>query len=109
MGHARTREKRRSPRIATSTGIWVSWQVDDGPRSVSRVRDLSLGGAFVSTDTPPPSGTAVKLLFALPEGELRIDGVVCYSKLKAGMGIEFKRMSAVASARLQELLRRLKT
>ncbi len=108
MSHARSREKRRSPRIATSTGIWVSWQAD-GPRSVSRVRDLSAGGAFISTDVPAPSGATVKLLFALAEGEVRIDGVVRYSDPRTGMGVEFNHMSAVASARLQELLRRLHT
>lgn len=108
MSQTRTREKRRSPRVPTSTGIWVSWQTD-GPRSVCRVRDLSLGGAFVSTDSPAPSGSAVKLLFALPEGEVRIDSIVRYSEPKSGMGVEFKRMSAVARTRLQELLRRLKT
>jgi PilZ domain len=108
MSHARSREKRRSPRIATSTGIWVSWQAD-GPRSVSRVRDLSAGGAFISTDVPAPSGATVKLLFALPEGEVRIDGLVRYSNPKTGMGVEFSRMTAVARTRLQELLRRLNT
>jgi hypothetical protein len=106
MSQPRKSEKRRSPRIPTSSGIWVSWR-SDGPRSVSRVRDLSAGGAFVATDSPAPSGATVKLLFAVPEGELHIDSVVRYSTPKAGMGVEFKRMSAVARARLDELLRRL--
>jgi hypothetical protein len=106
MNQPRSREKRRSPRVATSTGIWVSWKAG-GPSSVSRVRDLSAGGVFISTDAPAASGANIKLLFALPEGELRIDSVVRYSDPKFGMGVEFKRMSAAARARLQELLRRL--
>jgi hypothetical protein len=107
MSEPRSREKRQSPRVSTSKGIWVSWKAEKGPATVSRVRDLSAGGALVAADTPAPIGAAIKLLFALPEGELRFDSVVRYSDPKLGMGVEFKRMSATARARLQELLRRL--
>lgn len=100
------RENRRSTRIAVSKGMWVSWQ-SDGPRNVSRVRDLSLGGAFISTDQPLPVGAALQLLFALPEGEMRIHGIVRYSDGHKGMGVEFTKMGAADRARLQELLRRL--
>jgi PilZ domain len=106
MNEPRSREKRRSPRVSTSKGIWVSWKTEGGPATVSRVRDLSAGGALIAADTPAPVGAAIKLLFALPEGELRFDSVVRYSDSKR-MGVEFKRMSATARARLQELLRRL--
>jgi hypothetical protein len=106
MKPAQTKESRRSARIEVSKGIWVSWQTT-GPRSVSRVRDLSAGGVFVSTPTPAPVGAALKLLFALPEGEVRIQGVVRYADPKRGMGVEFTRMGAGDRARLQELLRRL--
>lgn len=99
-------DNRRSPRVATSQGVWVSWQAN-GPRTVSRVRDLSTGGVFVSTPVPVPVGTAVKLLFSLPEGEMRIQGTVRYSEPKKGMGVEFTRMGAGDRARLDELLRRL--
>jgi hypothetical protein len=106
MRPAQIKENRRNARIEVSKGIWVSWQTD-GPRNVSRVRDLSAGGVFVSTPTPAPVGAAVKLLFALPEGEVRIQGVVRYADPKRGMGVEFARMGAGDRARLQELLRRL--
>lgn len=106
MAAARTKENRRNPRIEVSKGIWVSWQTD-GPRNVSRVSDLSAGGVFVSTLTPAPVGTAIKLLFALPEGEVRVQGVVRYADPKRGMGVEFARMGSGDRARLQELLRRL--
>ena len=101
-----TRENRKSARIAVSKGVWVAWQVG-GLRNVSRVRDLSIGGVFISTHTPVPGGTAIELLFALPEGETRIHGVVRYADPNKGIGVEFTRMGAGDRARLQELLRRL--
>jgi len=101
-----TRENRRNPRTTTSKGIWVSWQAD-GHRVVSRVRDVSTGGVFVSTHTPAPVGATVTLLFSLPEGETRMEGIVRYENAKTGMGIEFTRMGMGDKARLRELLRRL--
>ncbi|HUA00154.1 MAG TPA: PilZ domain-containing protein [Candidatus Aquilonibacter sp.] len=106
MTSTRTRENRRNPRTEVAKGIWVSWQTT-GAKTVSRVRDLSIGGVFVSTTAPPAVGAAVKLLFALPEGEVRIEGIVRYADAKKGMGIEFVRMGAADGARFRELLRRL--
>lgn len=106
MTSVRTRENRRNPRTEVSKGIWVSWQTTGG-RTVSRVRDVSVGGVFVCTPSPPPVGTTVKLLFALPEGEVRVEGIVRYAATKKGMGVEFVRMSTGDSARFRELLRRL--
>lgn len=108
MTSTRTRENRRNPRTEVSKGIWVSWQTAGANASnVSRVRDLSIGGVFVSTQAPPPVGTTVKLLFALPEGEVRVEGIVRYADSKKGMGVEFKRMGTGDGARFRELLRRL--
>ena len=101
-----SRENRRAPRVATSQGIWVAWTAN-GPRNVCRVRDLSAGGVFVSTLKPPAVGTVIQLLFVLPEGEMRIDGIVRYADTEKGMGVEFTRMGTADRARLQELLRRL--
>jgi len=106
MTGARSRENRRSARIAVSQGLWVSWHAS-GPSNISRVRDLSAGGVFISTATPVPVGTEVQLLFALPEGEMHIHGIVRYANADKGLGVEFTRMGEADRARLQELLRRL--
>jgi len=102
----RERENRRSPRVEVSKGIWVAWRTDGSP-SVSRVRDLSAGGVFISTSSPLSTGSSVQLLFSLPEGEVRVEGIVRYSSSGAGMGVEFVRMGTADRARLQELIRRL--
>jgi PilZ domain len=100
------KENRRTARVAVSKGVWVAWQAG-GPRNVSRVRDLSEGGVFISTALSVPIGAEVELLFALPEGEARIHGLVRYADGKNGIGVEFTRMGTVDRARFQELLRRL--
>jgi uncharacterized protein (TIGR02266 family) len=99
-------ENRRTPRVETSKGIWVAWRTDGSP-SVSRVRDLSLGGVFITTRTPLEQGSSIHLLFSLPEGEMRIEGTVRYSNKTDGMGVEFTQMGSADRARLQELIRRL--
>jgi hypothetical protein len=110
MTRTRSKENRRSARITVSKGMWVSWHAS-GPRNasrnVSRVRDLSAGGVFISTATAVPVGTVLHLLFALPEGEMRMNGVVRYADTGKGIGVEFTRMGTADRARLQELLRRL--
>jgi hypothetical protein len=110
MTRTHSKENRRSARVAVSKGVWVSWHAS-GPRkvsrNVSRVRDLSAGGVFITTDTPVPMGTIVHMLFSLPEGEIRTDGVVRYEDAGKGNGVEFTHMGTADRARLQELLRRL--
>lgn len=100
------KENRKTARVSVTKGVWVAWQAG-GPRNISRVRDLSAGGVFISTPLEVPIGTAVEMLFALPEGEARVHGMVRYADAKNGIGVEFTKMGAGDRARLQELLRRL--
>lgn len=108
MTQKTTKENRRDVRITVSQGIWVAWNTD-GPRIISRVHDLSAGGVFVSTRDPVPVGTAIQMLFSLPEGEIRIQGIVRFSSKERGFGVEFTDMPASDRARLLELLKRLKS
>jgi len=107
MNRPAGKENRRTARIAVAKGLWVAWQAG-GPRHVSRVRDLSAGGVFIQTTVAVAIGTALELLFALPEGETRIEGVVRYADGKNGLGVEFTRMGNADRVRVEQLLRRLK-
>ncbi len=93
--------------MAVSQGIWVAWQLAKKQRNVSRVSDLSTGGVFIATSLTIAIGTNIEMLFALPEGEMRIHGVVRYAAAGKGVGVEFMKMGTGDRARLQELLRRL--
>lgn len=102
-----SKENRRNARIAISQGVWVAWQESKGARNVSRVRDVSAGGVFIATNVKVKVGAKLELLFALPEGETRVQAIVRYADPSKGIGVEFTDMGAGDRARLQELLRRL--
>jgi hypothetical protein len=106
MTEKASKDNRRDARIPVAQGIWVAW-TDGGPRIVSKVRDLSAGGVFVSTRDPVPVGTAINMLFSLPEGEIRVQGIVRFSADGRGFGVEFTKMGSSDRARLLDLLRRL--
>ena len=101
------KENRRTARIAVSRGLWVAWQAD-GPRHVSRVRDLSAGGVFIQTTIGIEIGKELEMLFALPEGETRVTGVVRYADSENGIGVEFTTMGSGDRLRVDQLIRRLK-
>jgi len=97
---------RRYSRLGLPKGMLVAWQ-GPGQRTVSRVSTLGLGGIFISTPFPPPVGSVVRLLFEVPNGEVRARAVVRSSEAGRGMGVEFTAMSLDARARLHKLLKRL--
>ena len=99
-------KERRYPRIATPFGVWVHWQVD-AESIVSRVRDLNVGGVFIATLTPLEVGTSLKLLFSVPEGEIRTLAVVRNLRSGEGMGVEFIAMDNPDWQRLLQLTKRL--
>lgn len=69
-------------------------------------RDLSLGGLFLGTVTPAPSGTVLDLRLHLPapHGEVQANGVVVHCLIGIGMGVEFSGFSADGEARLRQYL-----
>jgi hypothetical protein len=99
-------KSRRYPRVALPKGMHVGWQVKS-ERAISPVTTLGLGGLFVSIRKPPAVGEMVILILPLPEGDVRVKGVVRDSLPGRGMGVEFTGMSQGDRARLQQLLKRL--
>jgi PilZ domain len=106
MAKESSKADRRYQRIATPKGVWVAWQ-DGKQQSVSRVRDLNLGGLFVATTTPMALGSVVTLLMSVPEGEIRSRAVVRNVVPGEGMGVQFSEISAEDAARVQKLVTRL--
>ncbi len=86
--------------------MFVAWQ-GGGRRFASRVRSLGMGGLFISVKDPPPVGTVVRLLFEVPDGDVRARAVVRDSRPGKGMGVEFVLMGYEERGRLNRLLRRL--
>jgi hypothetical protein len=100
------REKRRSPRLELPKGVWVAW-LGSSQRFVSHVFDLSMGGVFIPTADLPPVGTAVKLIFELPDGDVHAPAVVRHTVVGRGMGVEFAAMDDDDLERIHQLLNEL--
>jgi hypothetical protein len=97
---------RRYQRIPTPQGVWVAWH-DGVQQSVSRVRDLNVGGLFIYAPTPSPLGTVITILLSGPEGEIRGKAAVRNIIAGQGMGIEIVNMEPQDATRLQKLIARL--
>jgi hypothetical protein len=99
-------ESRKYPRCQPDMSIVVAWDAG-GSRLVSRVTTVGMGGLFIHTPNPPKEGTTLKLLFDLPNGEVRARAVVRNRKAGEGMGIQFVELRPECRARLNELMKRL--
>jgi hypothetical protein len=100
------KSKRRYPRVETPLGVWAAWQ-SGSKKGVSRVRDLNIGGLFLADPNTVTTGSAITVLLSVAEGEIRCDAVVRNVKPGTGMGLEFLKLTAQDSARLQTLVARL--
>jgi hypothetical protein len=97
---------RRYKRVPLPEGTLVAWE-HSGKRRVSSVSILALGGLFISTPEPPPVGDAIKLVFKIPDGQVRARVLVRDSQPGKGMGVEFAAMTQDASTRLHRLMKTL--
>jgi hypothetical protein len=107
MSKQPSKSNRRYERIPTPKGLWVAWQHNTNQQNVSRVRDLNVGGLFVATPIPVPTGAVIQVLLSVPEGEIRSQAVVRNVTPGEGIGVEFKDMSAQDAERLEKLVARL--
>lgn len=98
------KKSRRYARVGLPKGILVAWE-HTGIRRVSRVSVLALGGLFISTPEPPPSGDIIRLIFQVPGGDVRARALVRDSQPRKGMGVEFTAMGQEARARLHHLMK----
>lgn len=96
-------DKRQHPRQTIEAD--VTFQIAGAARISARCRDVSLGGMFIETPTPPPYGTPVRVFMWLPghRGEVTIEATVRWAK-PDGMGVQFGVMGARETHGLTELL-----
>jgi hypothetical protein len=87
--------------------MWVSWKFEK-QRHTSRVLDFSASGAFIVSDDIVAVGTALKLMFAMVEGELKLEAVVRNSRAGKGMGVEFVSVGGKELALILKALKRLR-
>ncbi|MGH9742743.1 MAG: PilZ domain-containing protein [Candidatus Acidiferrum sp.] len=98
----------RSSSFETSEGVWVYWRCG-GADDVSRVRDLSVTGLFLATETARQVGAKAKIEFLVEEGQIRTEAVVRRSEASSGLGCQFIAINDEDRSRLAALLGRLRS
>ena len=97
---------RRYPRVKSPNGLSVGWQTS-GQKFVSSVETLGLGGLFIRTNEPPPTGTTIQLLIDISGGGVRARAIVRNIKPGEGMGVDIVSMNPEDRARLSNFVRQL--
>jgi hypothetical protein len=97
---------RRYQRISLPQGMFVAWY-GGGDHQTSRVLTLGRGGVFIASFNPPPVGSKMRLVFEVPGGSVRADGIVRSVLPGKGMGIEFTKLGPQDRILLDRLLKRL--
>jgi hypothetical protein len=71
-----------------------------------KVRDISLGGAYIEDSDPLPTGHKLHLLFKHQKpSPVALRGVIRRAELRRGMGVEFAETAPERSNHLKKLLR----
>lgn len=99
--------RRFSSRVQSPGDVWVLWKCQ-GREDVSQVRNMSMGGLFIETLQPRPSGTLTRLDFLVAEGQIRVDAIVRHARAGAGLGLKFTALSEQDRPKLAALITRLR-
>jgi PilZ domain-containing protein len=104
----RTSPSRRfATRVHAPGDVWVCWKCQ-GHDDISPVRNMSMGGLFIETPQPRPTGTTTRLDFLVAEGQIRADAVVRHAKAGSGLGLKFTALSEQDRPKLAALVTRLR-
>jgi len=95
-------DKRRHPRVPVN--LRISFEAPGQDPVVGVLVDVSMGGAFVSTETPPAFGGEVTIVGDLPDAPgARLPAIVRWSK-PGGFGIQFGLLGARETRALNTLV-----
>ncbi len=101
------KERRREKRIRLEFKVRIR---DDKNFREEVITDISTGGVFVRTDSPPPIGERIWVTFMDLGGgrPLSVPGTVVWSEEsgdKSGVGVQFSDLEEDVSRRLSEFIR----
>jgi type IV pilus assembly protein PilZ len=96
-------EHRQHPRKSLHSTL--AFRIGEGPRVDALCRDVSLGGIFIETASPPPYGTKIAVFMLLPglKEPVTVEATVRWAK-PDGMGVQFGVMGARETHALTQLL-----
>ena len=107
MRPASAPSRRFTSRVQAPEDVWVYWKCQ-GHDDVSQVRNMSMGGLFIETPQPQPSGTLTRLDFLVAEGQIRADAIVRHAQAGAGLGLRFTALGEKDRPKLAALISRLR-
>jgi len=101
-------ELRRTPRAPIDAWVEFTTKGSTEPRR-GRARDISLGGMFIETETPPAFGAEVTVRVELTNANGKLEafalpGTVRWTRTK-GMGVQFKLLGARETHAITEVVR----
>jgi len=96
------KSQRRSPR---SSFVVTGEITDEKSRTIiSRIRGLNLYGCYIEMANPLPQGASVSVKISAGKTGFQARGVVIYSEVNAGSGVEFQGVESHYQAILEEWL-----
>ncbi len=99
--------RRFSNRIELHDRVCVYWS-SYGKDDISIIRDLSIGGLFITTAKPLCLGATAKLDFLVPDGQIRAEAVVRHVIPMMGLGLKFTALVKEDRPHLAALMARLR-
>lgn len=100
-------ERRRSPRFSSAGLAKIICLPSEGVEVAGRLRDLSLNGCGIETDSPLECGVRTEILVQASTASFRAIGEVKAVRVPGGIGLEFLHLSCRGRDMLAELLREL--
>jgi len=98
--------RRSTPRAEPDERVFAFWS-SGGPGDLSRVRNFSLGGVFIETDSRKELGTPVEIYFLVGEGQICAKAVVRHISPDTGLGLKFTTLEGQNLLRFGTLMKRL--
>ena len=98
--------RRKDSRYRASGGAKIT-EIGARAGQWATLHDLSIGGCYVETTNPLPPTTPVEIVIHIDDIQINARGAVTVSHRLVGMGVNFKEVSALNRARLEQVMARL--
>lgn len=103
------RQERRKYKRHVCSGTMYLVDQSTGLHSAAQVRDLSLGGCFVLSTNPLPSGKDIEIKLDICGKTIEAKGKVVSNHTKLGMRVQFTRLPAQEATKLLLAVRVIST
>ncbi len=83
----------------------------DTQKQSGRLHNISRGGTFLTTESPPALGSRIKLLFDMPglKEQSEIPCIVRWTRQDKGVGVQFETLKPIEVWGLNKLIRTLES